>query len=218
MQNVINRLIGLILPAIILTLFIQASPALATFVSFEDRTAFLNAAAGAGLTATNEGFSVDPGNPFTLNDGNGNSLTLAFMPGQDASYNAGLGLLDTVPGSGQVELNSSGFSGQVHGLGFDFSVDQASGIDIRTNSTDFLHSQGNSLGSVTGFLGVLSTDGMDIGAIFQQLNANTEGSLSQLDNLVMITPAPVPIPSSLLLFGTGLAALVGWNYRRTKKS
>ena len=29
--------------------------------------------------------------------------------------------------------------------------------------------------------------------------------------------APVPTPSAMLLFGTGLAALVGWNYRKTKK-
>ena len=31
------------------------------------------------------------------------------------------------------------------------------------------------------------------------------------------TASPVPVPSAFILFGTGLAALVGWNYRKAKK-
>ena len=193
-------------------LFLSATPAMATFVPFEDRTAFINAAAGAGLTATNEDFSTDPGDPFTLNDGNGNSLSLGLDP-TATQYNGTLELLDSPPIFNLVQLDSAGFSGQVHGLGFDFSVDQAEQIQIEIVS-EFLHSQANSLGPLTGFFGVLSTDGMDLAPLFPEIRVASEGSVAQLDNLVIITP--VPVPSAMLLFGTGLAGFVGWRWWSTK--
>ena len=199
-------------------LCLLASPGWATFVQYEDRTAFLNAATGAGLSATNEDFSSDPGNPFTLNDGNGNSLSFGYDPAMGASYNATLELLEKLPGFVQVLLDSNGFTGQVYGLGFDFSVDMNDGVEIDTFGAGLFTHSGLSNVPITGFLGVLSTDGMDFGAILSHLVVDTDGSIAQLDNLVMITPAPIPIPSSLLLFGTGLIGLIGWNHRRAKKS
>lgn len=40
-------------------------------------------------------------------------------------------------------------------------------------------------------------------------NGNLEGWIAQLDSTT-----PIPEPSTMLLFGTGLAGLVAWRYRR----
>ena len=58
------------------------------------------------------------------------------------------------------------------------------------------------------------------GGLFGQIIAGgtINWTASDISHQPFMTMPAVPIPSSMLLMGTGLAALIGWNYRKSRKS
>ena len=68
-------------------------------------------------------------------------------------------------------------------------------------------------GSFATYLGVHETSNV----ISQVIITAANGDLVGLDNISFSSAAPVPEPATMLLFGTGLAGLVGTRIRRKKK-
>ncbi len=107
---------------------------------------------------------------------------------------------------------------------------------IGNNSTD---NGGGTKGTLANYVGLLDTNNvaqnswrMDFfnSAPFDNFDPTTQGTydfiLSASDNsgelantnIQVIVGPPVPVPSAMLLMGTGLLGLIGWNYRKSKKS
>ena len=110
-----RHLIGHVLTVFILFCLVQ-NYAFGTFITYTDRATFLAAAAGASLTATNEDFTVDPGDPFTIDDGSGNSVTLDITSGNHSVNELRSGVSGLT-----LSLSSTGAAGSVAGIGFDFA-------------------------------------------------------------------------------------------------
>ena len=75
------------------------------------------------------------------------------------------------------------------------------------------------VGQTDQFFGFVATVGENISSIrTRSLVADTYG----VDNIEItgasVVPAPIPEPSTLLLFGTGLAGLAAWRYRKGVKA
>ncbi len=191
------------------------SGAYAAFITYTDRSAFEAAAAGVSLTLTNEDFAVDPGDPFTITDGT-NSVTLDH----DGSY--GAAVIQSSGFDAPVSAFSTAVTGVVAGIGFDYALlspagaitggtIEINGSSVTANNTSF-----------TGFIGLLSTDGMTISSV-DLLEANPGSgafSTAEMDNIVIATGTPssggggsVPVPGTLLLLG-GALGLLGGGRRR----
>ena len=67
-----------------------------------------------------------------------------------------------------------------------------------------------------GFFGLVDTTGT-IGTTFSFGQKTSNWSAMSIDNITYSSISPVPIPSTLLLFGTGLAGFIGTRVRRKKK-
>jgi len=208
--KVLQTLVGLFLFAAL-----QAT-AVAGFITFTDRTAFLNAAAGASLLTFNEDFASDPGDPFTITGGS-DSVTLDITLGAWSSTGGGrLGI-----GSAATSLVSTNVTGTVVGIGFNYESSlSAPGtfaeLELNTQSVTATASS-TTLSSQAGFLGLLSTDGMTISSI-DLIRANTNTfNVSVVDDIVIVTGTPsagVPEPASWLLFALSGLGLAGLRARR----
>jgi len=197
-----------LLAALTLLLSLQAY-ASAAFTVYTDRTAFLNAASGAGLTTKNEDFATNPGDPFTIDDGAGNAITLDITRGNFGQH----GLVNRTA----VILNSTSVVGSVVGIGFHTGTvgGGQKGAELSINGGVFTGSRPNN-----GFLGLLSTDGMSIAAVDDMRskisNAGTFDFV-KMDDIVIATGTPVPEPSSLVLFMLGGLLTGGVAYRRRRR-
>lgn len=193
---------GLVTTAVVTSLLlVSLSPqtANAAFVFYTDRTAFLNAATGAGHATTNEDFSTDPGDPFTIT-GAGGSVALSI---NDGSYDAtNEDLRDSIV----VQLQSTSVTGSVTGIGFDYTLDGDNGAVIFgvNGETPFIGDEGM-------FLGILSTDGMTISSVDVIDVSNLDSGVRIIDNVAITT---IPVPATVWLFASALG-LLGWTRRRT---
>ena len=176
----------------------------AAFVTYTDRASFLSAAASVPLRTANEDFSTDPGDPFTIDDGIGNSITLDVIRGTWSPVSERLE--DTV----EVLARSTAVNGTVVGIGFDFEGVSAL-ARLELNQAD---ASATSAVSTTGFLGLLSTDGMTIISI-DEFSNDTWGNAA-VDNIVIAT-SPVPLPAAAWLFLSGLGAVGLAGMRRSRK-
>ena len=206
-----------VLTALVLFGLVQTY-AFGSFITYTDRAAFLAAASGASLTTTNEDFSVDPGDPFTITDGT-NSVTLDITSGShmvDKLWNS-----NTAIG---VRTTSTSVVGSVAGIGFDFELGSpfAPHTYLLINSTVMADSY-----SQSGFVGLLSTDGMLVSSVDDLITYDGWGAGFEaiVDNVVIATetttpPDPIPEPNTLLLFAIGFVGILGLVYlkRRGKKA
>ncbi len=114
------------------------------------------------MTTTSEDFATDPGDPFTIDDGAGNSVTFDVTAG---SYNGG-GFLSKHESSNAntVTVNVSGANvgGLVFGIGFHTATPSMGplGADLSINGGADTASRTDD-----GFLGLISTDGMTIASV-----------------------------------------------------
>jgi hypothetical protein len=196
----------------------------ATFVTYSDRAAFLADAATASLTTTNEDFSTNPGDPFTISDGS-NSVELDILVGSHSG-----GLLTSVTSTGffetvNVELGSSSVVGSVVGIGFDFILNGvAIGSLLRLGINGLPPIEGPFGQIIFGnFLGLLSVDDMTISSVDSMLVSLTSQQnfqvTSQIDNVVIATSsAPViPEPGTLVLFAAGILGVLCLGYMRKRR-
>ena len=197
--------------AAVLLLAALPNTTFAGFISYSDRATFLAAASGASLTATNEDFTVDPGDPFTITDGaNGVTLDLTqgvFSGGQISGT-----------GNGNIILSSTALTGLLYGIGFEYTYGPPfiSNPGITTPETGRLGGPSVGFGTV-GFFGILSVGGMTISAVSSLTTGQGNGS-STMDNIVIVTgTAAVPEPSILLLFTLGALGLSGVRYRQSRR-
>ena len=205
--------------ALALVFAAMANRAQADFMVFTDRTEFLNAAANAGLTTTNENFtSPGPGDPFAIDDLSGNSVEFDIL---DGSFGA-----DAISGGiGDVKLKSTSVTGTVVGIGFDtiyvFGGGHSSLQQLLLNDGSAeIKTFGNSGNSVS-FLGLLSTDGMLVTSVDDiTVEYEPTNHYSRLDNLVIVTGnvEQVPEPSTLALLGMGGLGMCGYRWRRKRKT
>jgi hypothetical protein len=157
------------------------------------------------------------------NDGN----TTNSDPGEGPHPGSNFLVMPT-PGGGSNFLIVS-FAAPVLGAGI-FTIDRFFGLgftnDIAIEAYDGPDATGALLASFSGlnlnfqpdnlyFMGVASTAG-DIRSIRIVRSNDDTGDTIGLDNLVFATPAAVPEPASIGLFGAGLAAL-GW-LRRARRA
>ena len=204
--------------AFVLVFVVTATRVQAGFIAYTDRTEFLNAASGAGLTTTNENFSFDPGDPFTIHDSDGNSA------GFDLTAGIYSGIFDSLLGGGSgnnspVVLEGTSVTGSVVGIGFDIAYHSSSNGVVQSMSlNDSSATISSPIGETVSFLGLLSTDGMMISSVDEiRLNSSLNNA-PRLDNLVIATGTanPVPEPSTLALLGIGSLGLIGCRRRRNK--
>lgn len=198
-------------------IFVVASHATAGFMAFTDRTAFLNAAANAGLTTTSNTFTSDPGDPFTIADLNGNGVEFDILGSGFYS-----GAFEGIASLGQnpVLLESTSVTGTVVGVGFNISY-QSNGAgvlqSVTLNSGAATTTNG---GQNISFLGLLSTDGMTIASVDEiRLNEslNNNAVLTNLDVVTGIA-SPVPEPTSLALLGLSGLCVAGYRWRQRRKT
>ena len=98
------RVIALV---VVIVLPVAGGRAQAGFMVYTDRTQFLSDAADAGLTTTNEDLDYPgPGDPFTIDDLNGNSVEFDVLDG----IFGGNGIAG---GAGDVKLDSNSVTGSV---------------------------------------------------------------------------------------------------------
>jgi len=110
--------------------------------------------------------------------------------------------------------------GSVAGIGFDFgSIGASANAFLGINSGLWVDTSGD-----TGFLGLLSTDGMLVSSVYE-LGAQTStfgASTAIVDNVVIATSTttPIPEPNTLLLFAIGFVGILGLGYlkHRGKKA
>jgi hypothetical protein len=200
----LSPVFGRALAALLLLGAVQET-ANAAFVTYTDRADFLSAAASVPLRTANEDFSTDPGDPFTIDDGIGNSVTLDLIGGTWSPVSERLE--DAV----DVLLRSTAVNGTVVGIGFDFEGVLALGR-LEINQAD---SSAASLSSFTGFVGLLSTDGMTISSV-DELSNDTWGNAA-VDNIVIVT-TPVPLPGAAWLFLSALGAVGLAGMRRFRET
>jgi hypothetical protein len=215
--NVTHRLATrYVLTALVLFCLVQTA-AFATFVTYTNRALFLSDAATASLTATNEDFSTAPTLPtFSITDGsNGVTLTDNTVGGTPIAH-TGSELI--VPNVGVIlDLGSTAVTGTVFGIGYDFISIAGPGASLSLNSGAATVS--TSAGS--GFLGILSTDGMTISTVDSLISSTAlQFANPRVDNIVIVTGStapPIPEPSTLILFVVGVLGVSGIGYVRKRR-
>ncbi len=101
----------------------------------------------------------------------------------------------------------------VNAVGSDiYSLWRASTISIEVID-ELCHIQTINVDSTTGYFGLIATGGYISSVTYASLTDQAEG----VDNFYFGSVDPVPEPATMLLFGTGLAALAGNRIRRKKK-
>ena len=221
--------------AVLLMLGALPERALASFITFTDRTAFENAASGAGFLIDTEDFATDPGNvftvggvefdlstdPVTLYDGTAQAITGTvntsspiFFPPVVLPKNLALG---STVGGGTSTWTGVGFDFSILPNSFDPTVEGDGGASLFIDSIggDFVTPV--SLRATSGFLGLLSTDGSFISNV-NDISIGTDiGGDIFLDNLTVVN-APTSVPEPVTLLGTLTAGFGFIAFRRRQRS
>ncbi|QDT12888.1 PEP-CTERM motif protein [Planctomycetes bacterium K23_9] len=196
----------------------------AAVITYTDRTAFEADATTAGILLTTEGFSADPGTPFTISNANGGAeFTLA-----NGGYSViGEDLSDSVSGGGTARVRLTGSpTGDLVAIGYDF---RGSAFNSDGLFAGLMDVNGSTHGvSVPAhqdrFVGMIFDGGDTINTI-ASLEATGEwvagapfGAVGiGFDNLTIgtLSTTAVPEPSSLAILALGAGGLA--MFRRKRK-
>lgn len=127
-------------------------------------------------------------------------------------------------GNNDIYMNSYS-NGAALNVIFDDAVTAFGFTYIAEGNQNYDHSTFSLLGTTwdlgtpgnSGFFGVIETTGtIAVGTAFSFGQQTRNWSGVSFDNITHSSNSPVPVPATMLLFGTGLAGLMGLNLRKKK--
>ncbi len=201
----------------------------AALLTFSDKATFLTATGAVSATGAYPNLGL-VASPYTIG-----SVTLSLAPGAMQLYIGGLGTEETdwtvrLPGNdiaiGGLENINAAFTAPVYAAGFDFVepqfdpnvnssfVDSTFTVTVKNGATILGSFSFNAPNDVAAFVGVESMTPFNLLEIREVYPGWYENEFfGQFYTYPGTTP--VPLPSTLLLLGSGILGLAGW--RRFKK-